>query len=92
MLQFLAELFGLTVEVGIRRPAPRTQIGPRAIPVFSIGLRWLQNVVGPLESGEDEEPFEEKMGRLVAELERQFAEARELEAAIRINLRRLADG
>ena len=33
--------------------------------------------VGSPESDEDEEPFEEKMPRLVAELERQFAEGRE---------------
>jgi type I restriction enzyme M protein len=46
----------------------------------------LQDVVGPPESDEDEEPFEEKMPRLVAELERQFAEARKLEAAIRRNV------
>jgi type I restriction enzyme M protein len=42
--------------------------------------------VGSPDSDEDEEPFEEKMPRLAAELERQFAEARELEAAIRRNL------
>jgi len=42
--------------------------------------------VGSPESDEDEEPFEEKMPRLVAELERQFAEGRELEAAIRRNV------
>jgi len=42
--------------------------------------------VGSPESDEDEEPFEEKMPRLVAELERQFAEARKLEVAIRRNL------
>jgi type I restriction enzyme M protein len=46
----------------------------------------LQNVVGPPESDEDEEPFEEKMPRLVAELERQFAEGKRLETAIRRNL------
>ena len=42
--------------------------------------------VGSPESDEDEEPFEEKMPRLVAELERQFAEGRELEMAIRGNV------
>ncbi len=42
--------------------------------------------VGSPESDEDEEPFEEKMPRLVAELERQFAEAREFEAAILKNV------
>jgi hypothetical protein len=31
-------------------------------------------------------PFEEQMPRLVAKLEKQFAEARELEAAIRGNV------
>jgi type I restriction enzyme M protein len=45
--------------------------------------------VGSPESDEDEEPFEEKMPRLVAELERQFAEGRKLEAAIRGNLERV---
>jgi type I restriction enzyme M protein len=42
--------------------------------------------VGSAESDEDEEPFEEKMPRLVAELEKQFGEGRELEAAIRRNV------
>ena len=42
--------------------------------------------VGSPESDENEEPFEEKMPRLVAELERQFVEGRELEAAIRRNV------
>ena len=37
---------------------------------------------------DDDEPFEEKLPRLVAELERQFAEGRELEAAIRGTLSR----
>ena len=44
-----------------------------------------RNVESP-ESDEDEEEFEEKMPRLVAELERQFAEGRALEAAIRRNV------
>jgi len=44
------------------------------------------------EGDEGEEPFEEKMGRLVPELERQFAEARELEAAIRGSLKRVGNG
>ena len=38
---------------------------------------------------EDGEPFEEKMGRLVSELNAQFAESAKLEAAIRANLRGL---
>src|ERR1017187_3833801 len=42
--------------------------------------------VGSPESDEDEEPFEEKMPRLVAELEKQFVEASGLEAAIRTSL------
>ena len=42
--------------------------------------------VGSPDSDEDEEPFEEKMPRLVTELERQFAEGRKLEALIRANL------
>jgi len=38
---------------------------------------------------EDDEPFEEKMKRLVAELEAQFAEGAKLEEAIKRNLREL---
>jgi type I restriction enzyme M protein len=41
---------------------------------------------------EDGEPFEEKMPRLVAELEAQFAESARLEQAIRANLRGLGYG
>ena len=36
---------------------------------------------------DDGDPFEEKMPRLVAELESQFAESAKLEAAIRANLK-----
>lgn len=35
---------------------------------------------------EDDDPFEEKMERLMAQLEKQFAEGVQLEAAIRENL------
>lgn len=45
--------------------------------------------VGAEEVEEDDEPFEEKMLRLTAKLEEQFAESAKLEAAIRENLRRL---
>jgi type I restriction enzyme M protein len=38
---------------------------------------------------EDDEPFEEKMGRLVEQLEGQFAEGARLETAIREDLERL---
>ena len=41
---------------------------------------------------DDGEPFEEKMPRLVAELEAQFAESARLEQAIRANLRGLGYG
>jgi type I restriction enzyme M protein len=41
---------------------------------------------------DDGEPFEEKMPRLVAELEAQFAESAKLELAIRANLRGLGYG
>ena len=41
---------------------------------------------------DDGEPFEEKMPRLVAELEAQFAESAKLEQAIRANLRGLGYG
>ena len=41
---------------------------------------------------EDGEPFEEKMGRLVGELNAQFAESAKLEAAIRANLKGLGYG
>ncbi len=42
--------------------------------------------VGAAEVEEDDEPFEEKMRRLVGELDEQFAESRKLEKAIRKNL------
>ena len=45
--------------------------------------------VGAEEVEDDGEPFEEKMPRLVAELEAQFAESAKLEQAIRANLRGL---
>jgi len=38
---------------------------------------------------DDDEPFEEKVKRLTAKLEEQFAESARLEQAIRENLRRL---
>jgi type I restriction enzyme M protein len=38
------------------------------------------------EAEEDDEPFDEKMTRLTAELETQFAESGRLEAIIRQNL------
>ena len=43
--------------------------------------------VGAEEAVDDGDPFEEKMPRLVAELESQFAESAKLEAAIRANLK-----
>ena len=43
--------------------------------------------VGAAEVEEEDEPFEEKMNRLVATLSKQFAEANRLEAAIRENLK-----
>ncbi len=48
--------------------------------------------VGLPEQEEDDEPFEDKMARLVTELEEQFAEGARLEAQIRENLRRLGYG
>jgi type I restriction enzyme M protein len=42
--------------------------------------------VGAEEVEDDGEPFEEKMPRLVAELNAQFAESAKLEQAIKINL------
>ncbi len=42
--------------------------------------------VGAEEAEDDDEPFEEKMKRLTAKLEEQFAESAKLEAAIRQNL------
>ena len=48
--------------------------------------------VGAEEVEDDGEPFEEKMPRLVAELEAQFAESAKLEQAIRSNLRGLGYG
>lgn len=40
---------------------------------------------------DDDEPFEEKMGRLTKQLDTQFAENAKLEAAIRENLQALGD-
>ncbi len=48
--------------------------------------------VGAEELEDDGEPFEEKMPRLVAELEAQFAESAKLEKAIKANLRSLGYG
>jgi len=48
--------------------------------------------VGAEEIEEDSEPFEEKMARLVAELNGQFGESARLEQAIRENLARLGHG
>jgi type I restriction enzyme M protein len=45
--------------------------------------------VGAGEAEEDDEAFEEKMLRLVVELEGQFAESVKLEQAIKTNLRSL---
>ena len=45
--------------------------------------------VGVEEVEDDDEPFEEKMQRLTAKLEEQFAESARLEAMVRENLRRL---
>jgi type I restriction enzyme M protein len=49
-------------------------------------------LVGAEGAEDDVEPFEEKMKRLTAELERQFAEGNRLEAAIAANLKELARG
>ena len=48
--------------------------------------------VGAEEVEDDDEPFEEKMTRLVDELDKQFIEAGRLESTIRQNLRGLGDG
>ncbi|HNV70117.1 MAG TPA: N-6 DNA methylase, partial [Candidatus Ozemobacteraceae bacterium] len=48
--------------------------------------------VGAEEVEDDGEPFDEKMKRLVAELESQFAESAKLEGAIKENLKRLGYG
>ena len=48
--------------------------------------------VGAEDVGDDGEPFEDKMGRLVATLNDQFAESRKLEKAIRSNFERLGYG
>ena len=45
--------------------------------------------VGAEEVEDDGEPFEEKMGRLVAKLEEQFVESAGLERRIKSNLRDL---
>ena len=48
--------------------------------------------VGAEEVEDDGDPFEEKMPRLVAELNAQFAESAKLEQAIKANLRGLGYG
>jgi type I restriction enzyme M protein len=48
--------------------------------------------VGAEEAEEDTEPFEQKMARLTATLEQQFAESAHLESAIRANLKGLGYG
>jgi type I restriction enzyme M protein len=48
--------------------------------------------VGTEEVEDDGEPFEQKMKRLVGELNEQFAESSRLEAAIKANLRGLGYG
>jgi len=48
--------------------------------------------VGAAPQEEDGEPFDEKMQRLVAQLQEQMAEARKLEAAIEANLNGLGYG
>ena len=48
--------------------------------------------VGAAEVEDDEEPFEEKMPKLVAQLEEQFAESARLEQKIRANLEELGYG
>ncbi|MEY3479826.1 MAG: Type restriction enzyme EcoKI protein [Verrucomicrobiota bacterium] len=45
--------------------------------------------VGAEEVEDDGEPFEDKMPRLIAELEAQFSESAKLEAAIKLNLKEL---
>jgi type I restriction enzyme M protein len=45
--------------------------------------------VGAADIEDDGEPFEQKMKRLKAKLEEQFAESAELETAIRANLKAL---
>ena len=46
--------------------------------------------VGVEEAEEDDEPFEEKFDRLIAELEEQFAKSHELEARIKENLTKIS--
>jgi len=48
--------------------------------------------VGAEDVGDDGEPFEDKMSRLVATLNEQFAESRKLEKAVRSNFERLGYG
>jgi type I restriction enzyme M protein len=48
--------------------------------------------VGAAQQQEDDEPFEQKMARLMAELEAQFAESARLEAQIRESLKRVKYG
>ncbi len=48
--------------------------------------------VGSQEVDDEDEPFEERFPKLVAQLEAQFAKSRQLEKAIRAGLKEVADG
>ena len=48
--------------------------------------------VGAEEVEDDDEPFEEKLGRLTSTLQEQFAESRKLEKAVQSNLKALGYG
>ena len=54
-----------------------------------LAARRVPDYVGAEEVEDDGDPFEEKMPRLVAELEGQFAESAKLQAVIRKNLKGL---
>jgi type I restriction enzyme M protein len=91
---------GNAVAVGVHRDAPHRDAPYRDIPGFckSASLEEVRKhgyvltpgrYVGAAEQEDDDEPFEQKMGRLVAQLRAQQAEAARLDAAIVANLKAL---
>ena len=73
--------------------APHTRTAPNGTATDNLSYRGYVltpgRYVGAEEVADDGDPFEEKMPRLVAELDAQFAESAKLETAIRANLKSL---
>ncbi len=75
---------------GLCKVLPGAEAG--AFCVGYLNLRGWGQVADLVESLPGGEPFEEKMGRLVAKLREQQAEAAKLDAAIAVNLKELGYG